>query len=201
MHLGKFVQEQTKTQSFCPMNGVSLPKTILFLFLAFSISIASANKNPDDAKDNTKKTTQLISGVFKLDKSKLEHALITITNEKNEQVFYDLESSKFDIQLEYFHTYKIQFSAEGYTSKILVLDLLTDVPETIDSEQILDITVKLKEAFTGLENILTKPIAIASFNKETNSIEFDYEYTQTVQHEIKILEKTIKSLKMSKANF
>ncbi|MCB0793337.1 MAG: hypothetical protein KDB88_01250 [Flavobacteriales bacterium] len=94
------------------------------------------------------------------------------------------KNGKFDLALELQHTYGIEFRAEGYVPKrILVETAFPHEEEDIFFEPlVMDISLLLKEKYEGVDaDVLDFPFAIVRFDKGQQAFVQDRDYTMGMQ--------------------
>lgn len=117
---------------------------------------------------------------------KLESVQITvIQNGKQFDSFTTTGSGKYNLELPLGYDYKIQFSKLDFVAKTIEIRT-KDIPEEDmrgGFQMSMDVSIfENQEGFNT--SILDKPIGIASFDPQRNSIEFDFPYTESVMDEI-----------------
>jgi hypothetical protein len=117
---------------------------------------------------------------------KLESVKITvIQNGKQFDSFTTTGSGKYTLELPLGYDYKIQFSKLDFVAKTIEIRT-KDIPEEDmrgGFQMSMDVSIfENQEGFNT--SILDKPIGIASFDPQRNSIEFDFPYTEGVMDEI-----------------
>lgn len=117
---------------------------------------------------------------------KLESVQITvIQNGKQFDSFTTTGSGKYNLELPLGYDYNIQFSKLDFVAKTIEIRT-KDIPEEDmrgGFQMSMDVSIfENQEGFNT--SILDKPIGIASFDPQRNSIEFDFPYTESVMDEI-----------------
>ena len=117
---------------------------------------------------------------------KLESVQVTVyQNGKQYDSFTTTSSGKYSLELPLGFDYKIQFSKLDFVAKTIEFRT-KDIPEEDmrgGFQMSMDMSIfEMQEGFNT--SILDKPIGIASFDPQRNSIEFDFAYTEQIQQEI-----------------
>lgn len=97
----------------------------------------------------------------------------------------------YEMYLDYNKDYMLHVNCKGMVSKIVQLDLRNMPTFENDPGYEMELKGRLFDEIPGLDfSILQKPLAIARYNPELESIEFDFPYTERMLEELnKILEK------------
>ena len=117
---------------------------------------------------------------------KLESVQITvIQNGKQFDSFTTTGSGKYNLELPLGYDYKIQFSKLDFVAKTIEIRT-KDIPkEDMRGGFQMSMDVSIFENQEGFNtSILDKPIGIASFDPQRNSIDFDFPYTESVMDEV-----------------
>jgi hypothetical protein len=151
--------------------------SLITLFCAFSIGFSQESK-PAEA-------VVRVTGNLKDANSKreLKTAAVEVYDGNGTLLFSDSDGiSKYAFELETGKVYDMKYSAPGYMQKILRIDLTgAEMKGSFD----LNIDGSLQLSVEGFnQELLKMPIAICSYKKESDGIEFDQEYSDKRQVEI-----------------
>jgi epidermal growth factor receptor substrate 15 len=128
---------------------------------------------------------------------KLEVCQVVVFRNGQQYDVYDAGGSgKYELRLELGYNYDLKFAKDGYVAKTVRVDT-RNIPEEDKAGGFqMDLPGMLFAMVDGFNtDILKEPVAKAQFNPETNSIEFDADYTERMKDKIDAEFKRLENLK------
>lgn len=171
------------------------PSALVILFSVFHSSVKlQCAACPKDATDNYYLD---LEGHISFGKTSVSHSTITIYIDST-SVFRDLQSDAngrcmFPLPLQ--RVYLIKFSNPGFVTKIIEVD--TRVPQNMEANYLFEFSIDLFEEITELDvSMLKKPVGKIIFNARTNLFDYDQNYTDAINKDIKSLYRNYYLLKV-----
>lgn len=167
-------------------------KTFLYHLLGLAITaMFLLNSSVTKAQD----WTLDVVGSVKKEETKKRFEGVTITVKRNGSVWKTITSpanGKFDLQLPPDGIYLIEFSKFGHVTKRVEFSTKNVPPEDAKYGFEFPMEMNLFEKMNGLDvSVLDKPIAKIAFDPSTGYMDYDPDYTKSIQKELDRLKKEL----------
>ncbi len=143
-----------------------------------------------------------VAGSVKKEETNKRFEGVTITVKRNGSVWKTLESpdnGKFDVSLPPDAIYTFEFSKAGHVTKRVEFSTKNVPPEDAKYGFEFPMEMNLFEEIDGLDvSILDKPIAKIGFNPGSGYMDYDPDYTKSIQKELDRLKKELEERKKQK---
>lgn len=161
-----------------------------FLIVFFLLNVFKTAAQEEEKKDpyylqlfGIIKEINIEKGKPKLDK--LDGAIVEVVNSDNKEIYYGVYDAKkrVSIKLSLSQNYTVIVSKEGYVSKCFIVN--TIVPKQKLAVYNFSFEVVLFKKIEDLNVEIVDPVAIVQFFSKESKFDYDYEYTEEINAELK----------------
>jgi hypothetical protein len=109
------------------------------------------------------------------------------TDDSLTSVLYTDEKGRYKFSLPFFNSYQIKYGREPFVQKTVLVDATDFAQSTMERGFKLEIDMALFEEKEGLkvDFLKNEPVAIASFNKQENTVVWNSEHIERIQERIR----------------